>query len=102
MSILMGLKDFQLIWHEVSRPLGVVSRKERWKSPEEAHLKKNISINDAKEVFKMAATRAGQLKGRILTLHGSMQLDITDEYNRSSGLTFVIDYFNHGDTISVE
>ena len=34
---LMGLKDFQLIWHEVGRPFGMVSGKERWKSPEEAH-----------------------------------------------------------------
>ena len=50
----------------------MVSGKERWKSPEKAHIKKNINISDASEVFQMAATRAGQLIGRMLTLHGSM------------------------------
>ena len=67
----------QLIWHDVSRPFGMVSRKQRWKSAEELYKKKDISISDAEEVFQMAAKRASQLIDRILTLHGSMKLGIT-------------------------
>ena len=37
---------------------------------------KSISITDAKELLEMAATRLSQLIARILTLHGSMPLDI--------------------------
>ena len=74
--------------------------------PREADQKKNISISDAKEVLEMVATRLGQLIGRILTLHGSMRLDIkagpmsgttaAPVYDTLlSGLAFVIYYFNH-------
>ena len=101
---LIGFKDFQLISHEVSGTFGMVSQKERWTIPEEADQKKNISLIDANEVLEMAATR--QLIGRILTLHGSMRLDIKAgsmtlataaavHDTLLSGLAFVIDYFNY-------
>ena len=51
----------------------MLSRKERWKSLEEAEEKKNISIADTKQVLEIAAT--SQLTGRILTLHGCIQID---------------------------
>ena len=44
---LPGLKEFQLIWHLVSKAFGMVSRKEVWTTPEESNEKKNIKITDA-------------------------------------------------------
>ena len=44
---LAGLKEFQLIWHLVSKAFGMVSRKEGWTNPEESNEKKNIKITDA-------------------------------------------------------
>ena len=44
---LAGLKEFQSIWHLVSKAFGMVSRKEGWTNPEESNEKKNIEITDA-------------------------------------------------------
>ena len=44
---LAGLKEFQSIWHLVSKAFGMVSRKEGWTNPEESKEKKNIKITDA-------------------------------------------------------
>ena len=44
---LPGLKEFQSIWHLVSKAFGMVSRKEGWTTPEESNEKKNIKITDA-------------------------------------------------------
>ena len=44
---LAGLKEFQSIWHLVSKAFGMVSRKEGWTNPEESNEKKNIKIIDA-------------------------------------------------------
>ena len=56
--------------------------------------------------MELASTRFSQLIGKISTLHGSMQLDITAGFMRGtiaaaaydtllSGVIFVIDYFNY-------
>ena len=39
--------------------------------------KKNIKISDAEDVLELASTRLSQLIGKISTLDGNMQLDIT-------------------------
>ena len=44
---LPGLKEFQSIWHLVSKAFGMVSRKEGWTTPKESNEKKNIKITDA-------------------------------------------------------
>ena len=62
--------------HEVSRAFGMVSRKKRWTSPEEADQKKNISVTDAKEVLQIATTRLSQLIGGTLTLMAACTLTL--------------------------
>ena len=44
---LAGLKEFQSIWHLLSKAFGMVCRKEGWTNPEESNEKKNIKITDA-------------------------------------------------------
>ena len=44
---LAGLKEFQSIWHPVSKAFGMVSGKEGWTNSEESNEKKNIKITDA-------------------------------------------------------
>ena len=74
---LAGLKEFQLIWHLVSKAFGIVSRKEGWTNPEESNQNKNIKITDAQDLLELASTRLSQLIGKISTLHSNMQFDIT-------------------------
>ena len=68
--------------------------------------KKNIKISDAEDVLELASTRLSQLIGKISTLDGNMQLDITAGSTSGktattvydtllSGVTFVIDYFSY-------
>ena len=46
---LHGLKEFQIIWHEVSRSFGMVSKKEKWQNPDMALERKNIGLREAKD-----------------------------------------------------
>ena len=103
---LEGLKRFQVIWNLVSKAFGMVSRKETWIDPNQAEEKKKISITDAKENLQTAANNLSELIGKISTLHGNMQLDITTGSMIGTtaaavyetlldGLVFIIDYFNY-------
>ena len=103
---LFGSKEFQSIWHLVSKAFGMVSRTEGWTNPEESNKKKNIKITDAKDLLELVSTRHSQLKGKISTLHGNMQLDISTGSMSGktavavydtllSGVAFVIDIFNY-------
>ena len=75
-------------------------------NPEESNEKENIKISDAEDLLKLASTRLSQLIGKISTLDGNMQLDITagsmsgktattvyDTLLR--GVAFVIGYFSY-------
>ena len=103
---LEGLKRCQVIWNLVSKAFGMVSRKETWIDPNQAKKRKKICITDAKENLQTAANNLSELIGKISTLHGSMQLDITTGSMSGTtaatvyetllnGLVFVIDYFNY-------
>ena len=84
----------------------MATRKETWIDPNQAKEKKEICITDAKENLQTAANNLSELIGKISTLHGSMQLDITTGSMSGTtaaavyetllnGLVFVIDYFNY-------
>ena len=64
---LAGLKEFQSIWHMVSKAFVMVSRKEEWTNPEESNEKKNIKITDAKDLLELASTGLSPLIGKIST-----------------------------------
>ena len=81
---LAGLKEFQSIWHMVSKAFGMVNRKEGCTNREESNEENNIKITDARDLLELALMRLGQLIGNISTLHCKMHLDIYEQNTSSS------------------
>ena len=64
---LAGLREFQSIWHLVSKAFGMISKRGRWTDPEESNEKKNIKNTDAKDLLELASRRLSQLIDKVST-----------------------------------
>ena len=64
---LHGLKESQIIWHEVSRSFGMASKKEKWQNPADMALEqKSIGLREAKDILEQAGQKLCSIIGILL------------------------------------